>query len=157
MGSLETGLVLKRDQNLQRSSSARNANSSNGIGFSGQRSRSRFARAVLFKKIDYLQLICAVAVFFFFVFVFQIFFLPGSVIEDGNKSGKAHDLLGKKGGVNLEDLSFLKELDFGEDLNFEPMKIVEKFRKGSSVANESSFVRFGYRKPKIALVCIAKI
>ncbi|KAG6434398.1 hypothetical protein SASPL_106029 [Salvia splendens] len=149
MGSLETAPALKRDYNLQRSSSAR---SSNSIGFSGQRSRSRFARAFFFKRIDYLQLICAVAVFFFFIFFFQIFFLPGSVIEDGNKSGIAHGLFRRNSGVNSEEFSFLKELDFGEDLSFEPLKIAEKFRKNGTVANESTFVRFGYRKPKIALV-----
>lgn len=157
MGSLESGPALKRDHHLQRSSSARNTNSSNNNGFLGQRNRSRFARVVLFKKIDYLQLICAVAVFFFFVFFFQIFFLPGSVIENGNKSGTAHFLFGKNGGVNFEDLSFLKELDLGEDLNSEPLKILEKFRKEGGVVNESNVVRFGYRKPRIALVSIVKM
>ncbi|KAG6400436.1 hypothetical protein SASPL_137267 [Salvia splendens] len=149
MGSLETGLALKRDHNLQRSSSSRSSSSSNSIGFSGQRSRSRFARAVLFKKMDYLQLICSVAVFFFFVFFFHIFFLPGSVIEDGNNG---RDLFGRNVGADSEGFSFLKGLDFGEDLNFEPLKIIEKFRKEGGVGNESGVVRFGYRKPRIALV-----
>ncbi|XP_042043834.1 uncharacterized protein LOC121789431 [Salvia splendens] len=149
MGSLETGLVLKRDHNLQRSSSSRSSSSSNSFGFSGQRSRSRFARAVLFKKMDYLQLICSVAVFFFFVFFFQIFFLPGSVIEDGNNG---RDLFGRNVGADSEGFSFLKGLDFDEDLNFEPLKIIEKFRKEGGVGNESGVVRFGYRKPRIALV-----
>ncbi|KAI3449229.1 hypothetical protein Pfo_005894 [Paulownia fortunei] len=161
MGSLESGLPLKRDHHLLRSSSVRNSNSinsnsSNINGFLGQRNRSRFARLVFFKKIDYLQLICAVAVFFFFVFLFQIFFLPGSVMEDGNKSDKTHDLFRKNGEVNFGDLSFLKELDFGEVIKFEPLKITDKFQKDANVVNESvgskKVVRFGYRKPKLALV-----
>lgn len=145
MGSLESGLPLKRDHHLLRSSSVRNTN-----GLVGQRGRSRFAKVLLLKQIDYLQLICAVVVFFFFVFLFQIFYLPGSVIEDGIKFQKAHVL----GEVKLENFSFLKEFDFGEDINFEPLKIPGKLRKGDNVVNDSNVVRFGYRKPKIALVSI---
>lgn len=151
MGSLETNLSLKRDHHLPRSSSGR-GNSING--FLGQRTRSRrFARWVLFKKIDYLQLICGVAVFFFFVFLFQIFFLPGHVIEGADKSGKA---LGWFGDVNSVELAFLKDLDFGEDIKFEPLRIVEKFQKDASLVNDSvgleKGVRFGYRKPRLALI-----
>ncbi|KAL8541116.1 hypothetical protein ACS0TY_002406 [Phlomoides rotata] len=151
MGSLESGLPLKRDHHLQRSSSVRNTNSSNTNGFFLQRSRSRFAKVILLKKIDYLPLICAVVVFFFFVFLFQIFFLPGSVVEDGIKFEKAHVLLSKNGEVKFENFSFLKELDFGEDINFEQtLKISGKFRKEDK--NGSNVVRFGFRKPKLALV-----
>ncbi|KAL0347757.1 UNVERIFIED_CONTAM: hypothetical protein Scaly_1791700 [Sesamum calycinum] len=152
MGSLETGLPLKRDHHLLRSSSLRNSNN----GILGQRSRSRFARLVLSKRIDYLQLICAVAVFFFFVFLFQIFFLPGSVMEYGSKSEKAHDLFRKNGEANSGELAFLKELDFGEDINFEPLKLMDKFQKDANLMNgivgSKRVVRFGYRKPKLALV-----
>lgn len=159
MGSLETGIPLKRDHHLLRSSSARN-NYSNSNGFLGQRSRSRFARLVLLKKVDYLHLICGVAALFFFVFVFQIFFLPGSVVEDGSKSGKARALFRKNGEADFGGLSFLKELDFGEDIKFEPFKIMDKFRKDANVVNESfgskKVVRFGYRKPKLALVSNVK-
>ncbi|KAK4415888.1 hypothetical protein Salat_2696200 [Sesamum alatum] len=154
MGSLETGLPLKRDHHhLLRSSSLRNSNN----GILGQRSRSRFARLVLSKRIDYLQLICAVAVFFFFVFLFQIFFLPGSVMEYGSKSEKAHDLFMKNSEANLGELAFLKELDFGEDINFQPLKLMDKFQKDANlvtngVVGSKKVVRFGYRKPKLALV-----
>ncbi|KAL0339470.1 UNVERIFIED_CONTAM: hypothetical protein Sangu_1469100 [Sesamum angustifolium] len=152
MGSLETGLPLKRDHHLLRSSSLRNSNN----GILGQRSRSRFARLVLSKRIDYLQLICAVAVFFFFVFLFQIFFLPASVMEYGSKSEKAHDLFRKNGEANSGELAFLKELDFGEDINFEPLKLMDKFQKDANLMNgivgSKRVVRFGYRKPKLALV-----
>ncbi|GFP94614.1 hypothetical protein PHJA_001605800 [Phtheirospermum japonicum] len=153
MGSLESGLPLKRDHHLLRSSSSiRNNNNS----FNSNRSRSRFARFVLCKKIDYLQLICGVAVFFFFVFLFQIFYLPGSVTEDGNNKSdeleKTHDFFGRYGEQNFGDLSYLKELDFGEDLKFEPLKIMDKLQKSASVVRESVGSRFGYRKPKLALV-----
>ncbi|CAA0838943.1 glycosyl transferase family 1 protein [Striga hermonthica] len=151
MGSLESGPPLKRDHRLLRySSSVRNSNSNSS------RSRSRFSRFVLCKKIDYLQLICGVAVFFLFVFLLQIFYLPGSVTEDGVKSGefeRTHDFSWRD---VEENLTFLKELDFGEDLKFEPLKITEKFRKGVDVAKKSvgseNVLRFGYRKPKLALV-----
>lgn len=155
MGSLESGFPLKRDHHLLRSSSVRNTNSTNG--FLGQMSRSRFAKVVSLKRIDYLQLICAVVIFFFFVFLFQIFFLPGSVIEDGIKFEKTHVLLSKNGEVKFENFSFLKELDFGEDINFDPLKILGKLRKEDNVVNESKVVRFGYRKPKLALVSILNI
>ncbi|KAI3444470.1 hypothetical protein Pfo_001135 [Paulownia fortunei] len=159
MGSLESRLTLKRDHHLQRSSSIRNNSnnsSSNVHGFWGQRYRSRFARLVLFKKIDYLQLICAVAVFFFFIFLFQMFFLPGSVMDAERKFDKTHDILRKNGEGNIRDLSFLKEWDFGEDVKFEPLKILAKFQKDVKDVNESvasrKVIRFGYRKPKLALV-----
>ncbi|KAL3829708.1 hypothetical protein ACJIZ3_018510 [Penstemon smallii] len=149
MGSLESGIPLKRDHHLPRSASGRNNN-----GFSGQRNRSRFTRLVLFKKIDYLQLICTVAVFFFFVFMFQMFFLPGTVTEVEKESDKSKDLFRGNGELNS---GFLKELDFGEDVKFEPLKIMEKFQKGTSNEVNASVgsrkvVRFGYRKPKVALV-----
>ncbi|GER26958.1 glycosyl transferase family 1 protein [Striga asiatica] len=156
MGSLESVPSLKRDHKLLRSSSSfRNNNSS----FNSSRSRSRFARLVLCKKIDYLLLICGVAVFFFYVFLFQRLHLPGSVTEDGDNSGKfkgTHDFISGDDEENLANLTFLKELDFGQDLKFEPLKIMEKFQKGANAVRESvgseKAVRFGYRKPKLALV-----
>ncbi|KAL3624422.1 hypothetical protein CASFOL_031090 [Castilleja foliolosa] len=141
MGSLESGLPLKRDQRLLRSSSSLRNNS-----FNSNRSRSRFVRFVVCKKIDYLQLIIAVAVFFFFVFLSQIFYLPGSLTEDGNNQ------YGQLEKENFGDFSYLKELNFGEDLKFEPLKIMDKFQKSSRVVKESVGSRFGYRKPKLALV-----
>lgn len=149
MGSIESGLPLKRDLlHLPRSASIRSTN-----GVLGQRSRSRFARLVLFKKVNYLQLICTVAVFFFFVFLLQMFFLPGSVMEDERKSDKIRDLFGD---VDSSDLLFLKELDFGQDVNFEPLKIMDKFRKDWHEVNVSvgsrNVVRFGHVKPKLAFV-----
>ncbi|XP_012846992.1 PREDICTED: uncharacterized protein LOC105966971, partial [Erythranthe guttata] len=140
MGSLETGFPSKRNNYY-----------SNNNGFSGQRSRSRFTRLVFFKRVDYLQLICGVATLFFFVFLFQVFFLPGEDGNNNNKSGnKINDLVGGNGGAVFDELLFLKELDFGEDLKFEPLRISEKFRKNGDLSK--MVARFGYRKPKIALV-----
>ncbi|GAA0165227.1 hypothetical protein LIER_39936 [Lithospermum erythrorhizon] len=79
MGSLES--VAQIPQQLKNSHLLHsNRSSSFGQQRSTQSFRSRFARLVLLKKIDYLQWICTVAVFFFFVGLFQIFF-PGSVME----------------------------------------------------------------------------
>ncbi|KAK3024254.1 hypothetical protein RJ639_043630 [Escallonia herrerae] len=148
MGSVENGLAVKRDLHLLRSSSVTNGNGRNPFG---QRPRSRLARFVLFKKIDYLQWICTVAVFLFFVVLFQMF-LPGSVMEKSGDSG------GEREGFS-GDLTFLKEiggLDFGEDIKFEPTTLMLKFAKEAREANMSSGsrrgVRFGFRKPKLALV-----
>ncbi|KAL0379450.1 UNVERIFIED_CONTAM: hypothetical protein Sangu_0009300 [Sesamum angustifolium] len=110
---------------------------------------------VFFRKINYLQLICAVAVFFLFVFLIQMS-LPGSVMDDVRKNDKTHHLFRKHGEGNFTDLSFFKELDFGEDVNFEPSKILAKFQKDAKEVNQSvgsrEVIRFGYRKPKLALV-----
>ncbi|KAK2995816.1 hypothetical protein RJ640_006155 [Escallonia rubra] len=148
MGSVENGLAVKRDLHLLRSSSVTNGNGRNPFG---QRPRSRLARFVLFKKIDYLQWICTVAVFLFFVVLFQMF-LPGSVMEESGDSG------GEREGFS-GDLPFFKEiggLDFGEDIKFEPATLMLKFAKEAREANMSSGsrrgVRFGFRKPKLALV-----
>ncbi|PSS24241.1 Phosphatidyl-myo-inositol mannosyltransferase [Actinidia chinensis var. chinensis] len=149
MGSLESGAPLKRDQHLLRSSSATNRNERNSFG---QRTRSRLARLVLFKKIDYLQWICTVAVFFFFVGLFQML-LPGSVMEKSDTWSGRGDPSG--------DLKFWKEigggfLDFGEDIKFEATNLLSKFQKESNEVNMSSDsrrgVRFGHRKPQLALV-----
>ncbi|KAJ8900578.1 hypothetical protein K2173_025355 [Erythroxylum novogranatense] len=148
MGSLETGLPLKRDGLLRSSSATR----SDRHAFL-QRPRSRFSRFLFFKKLDYLQLVCTFAVFLFFVILFEMF-LPGSVSENSNDSWKL-----KKGMVS-EDLMYLKEMgsfDFGDDIRFEPSRLLEKFNKEAKELNFSSTFnttqhRFGYRKPQLALV-----
>ncbi|KAJ4823972.1 hypothetical protein Tsubulata_039229 [Turnera subulata] len=148
MGSLESGLPLKREALLRSSS----AGSRSEKHLFLQRPRSRFSRFLLFKKLDYLQWICTVAVFLFFVVLFQMF-LPGSVIEKSEDSRKGWSLV-------TGDFSNLKEiggLDFGEDIKFEPSRLLEKFRKENRVVNVSSsfnrtLKRFGYRKPQLALV-----
>ena len=149
MGSLESGVPLKRDP-LGRSSS-------NGRSPFLQRPRSKFSRFLLLKRLDYLQWICTVAVFLFFVVLFQMY-LPGSVIENE----KSEDLM-KNVGWSSEDLRFLKELgllDFGEDIRFEPSKLLEKFQKEGREAslspafNRTRQQRFGYRKPQLAIVSI---
>ncbi|KAM2647592.1 hypothetical protein TB1_000820 [Malus domestica] len=147
MGSLESGVPSKRDP-LGRSSS-------NGRSPFLQRPRSKFSRFLLLKRLDYLQWICTVAVFLFFVVLFQMY-LPGSVIENE----KSEDLM-KNVGWSSEDLRFLKDLgllDFGEDIRFEPSKLLEKFQKEAREAslspafNRTRQQRFGYRKPQLAIV-----
>lgn len=132
-----------------------NRSASFGQQRSTQSVRSRLARLVLFKKIDYLQWICTVAVFLFFVVLFQMF-LPGSVMEKAADFGEVHEVEG------IEDLSFLKGLigGGGEDVvpKFEALSLLGKFKKeGGGVEDNGTVgsrkvVRFGYRRPKIALV-----
>ncbi|KAI3818540.1 hypothetical protein L1987_12350 [Smallanthus sonchifolius] len=151
MGSLENGVLpLKRDH-LLKSLSRNERNSS-----FGQRPRSRFARFMVLKKLDYLQWVCAVAVFIVFMFVFQLF-LPLSIVE---KAGG--DFLKQKEGEFEGDLkNFFQEiggLDFGEGVKFEPTRILLKFQGGNKDVDNLSFgssrkvVRFGYRKPQLAFV-----
>ncbi|KAI3693411.1 hypothetical protein L6452_33246 [Arctium lappa] len=114
---------------------------------------------MVFKKIDYLQWISAIAVFIFFMFLFQLF-LPLSMVEkaDGDFL-KEREEVGDDSGGNLKDL--LKEiggLDFGEDVKFVPTKYLMKFQREKGGVNNVSFdgsrtvVRFGNRKAQIALV-----
>ncbi|WCJ22677.1 glycosyl transferase family 1 protein [Euphorbia peplus] len=136
MGSLDSGFPLKREGLPRSVSASRNER---------HPYRSRFSRFVLFKKLDYLQWICAVAVFLFFVVVFQMF-LPGEKLEVAVE------------GVGGGEFGYLKELgglDFGEDVRFENSRVLERFR-GGEVDFELSFnrtlQRFGYVKPQLALV-----
>ena len=143
MGSLESGISLKR------------AGSRNERNPFLSRPRSRFSRFLLFKKLDYLQWICTVVVFLFFVVFFQMY-LPVSVMDKSQES-----LLDDK-DVVFGELRYLKEmggLDFGEDIRLEPSKLLEKFQRenkevylhSSSGFNRSQH-RFQYRKPQLALV-----
>ncbi|KAL6958625.1 hypothetical protein U1Q18_047421 [Sarracenia purpurea var. burkii] len=135
MGSLETGLSLKRDQHLLRSSSSTNRNERHPFG---QRPRSRFSRLVLFKKIDYLQWICTVAVFFFFVGLFQML-LPGSVTEKSENSWGRREVASGDSMLSKE----IDGLDFGEDIKSEALKILVKFEKECNEVNISSVSRKG--------------
>ncbi|EXB52710.1 hypothetical protein L484_022487 [Morus notabilis] len=150
MGSLEGGSAtpFKRDPFLRSASFTGRSDRNPFL----QRQRSRFSRFFLFKKLDYLQWICTVAVFLFFVVLFQMF-LPGSVVE---KSIKTH----RDEEFSSGDLFFLKEygiLDFGEDIRFEPSKVLEKFRRENKEVNLShafnrSRLRYPHKKPQLALV-----
>lgn len=132
-----------------------NSHRSNGSGILWvQRCRSRFSRLVFFRRIDYAQLICVVAVFFLCIFIFQTFFLPGSVADDGRKFGRIDGMFRKRDERSGRELSFLKELDFGEDVKFEPLKILAKFRKDAEDFSSRNVTRFGYKKPKLALVSV---
>ena len=144
MGSLENGVPVKRDPLLR---------SSSNKGSAFQRPIVRFSRFLFFGKLDYLQWVCTVAVFCFFVVLFQMF-LPGLIME---KSGES--LKNMENGYG--DLSFIKKiggLDFGEGIRFEPSKLLQKFQKEADEVNLSSASRlrhrFGYRKPQLALVSI---
>lgn len=111
---------------------------------------------MVLKKLDYLQWICAVAVFIFFMFVFQMFLPLSSVEKDSG------DFLKQKEDNFGDDLTnFLKEiggLDFGEGVKFEPTKLLLKFHRENRGVNNVSFgtsrkvVRFGHRKPQLAFV-----
>ncbi|XP_031278478.1 uncharacterized protein LOC116136938 isoform X1 [Pistacia vera] len=146
MGSLESGVFPFKRENLGRSSSRTERHPFL------QRHRSRFSRFLFFKKLDYLQWIGTVAVFLVFVVIFQMF-LPGSVMDKSDDSLQETDVV-------PSDLMFLKEmglLDFGEDITFKPLKLMEKFQSENRELNLTNVfnrtqLRFGYRKPQLALV-----
>ncbi|KAL6311540.1 hypothetical protein AAG906_005020 [Vitis piasezkii] len=129
MGSLENGVPVKRDPLLR---------SSSNKGSAFQRPIVRFSRFLFFGKLDYLQWVCTVAVFCFFVVLFQMF-LPGLIME--------------KSGESLKNM----ENGYGDlSIRFEPSKLLQKFQKEADEVNLSSASRlrhrFGYRKPQLALV-----
>ncbi|XP_020573834.1 uncharacterized protein LOC110020169 [Phalaenopsis equestris] len=143
MGSMETGVSLKRGAVLRSSPSAA------GRWFF-QRPRSRIARFLLFEKVDYVQWICTVAAFCFVVILFQAF-LPGSVLEKST-SRRTFDV--DRGLVN----SSFRELEFGDGIRFVPTKLLERFERERKEADLFFKVsgrpmrRAGLRKPRLALV-----
>lgn len=137
MGSLENGVMPIKRESLLKSLSRNEKNNS----FAQRQPRSRFARFMVLKKLDYLQWISAVAVFIFFMFLFQMFLPNGDFLKQ------------KDDNFNEEFKNFFQEfgdLDFGEGVKFEPTKLLLKFQKG----NLKSVVRFGHRKPQLAFVSI---
>ncbi|KAI3703180.1 hypothetical protein L1987_73076 [Smallanthus sonchifolius] len=105
---------------------------------SPKRPRSRF---MILKKIDYLQWISALAVFIFFMFLFQLF-LPLSMVDG--------DFLKQTEGEDL--FKQIAALDFGEDVRFGPTKLSMKFqREKTNNAASRTVTTFGNRKPKLAL------
>ncbi|KAK1425246.1 hypothetical protein QVD17_20594 [Tagetes erecta] len=152
MGSLENGVLPSKRDPLLKSLSRNERNSS-----FAQRPRSRFARFMVVKKLDYLQWICAVAVFIFFVFVFQMF-LPLSTVE---KAGQHFLKLKEDDNFEGEIKNLFQEisgLDFGEGVKFEPTRLLLKFQREHKDFSHLSFgdarkvVRFGHRKPQLAFV-----
>lgn len=148
MGSLEAGGVIP----LKRDSFGRSSSRNERQAFL-QRNRSRLSRFLLFKKFDYLQWICTIAVFLFFLVLFQMF-LPGSVVD------KSEGVVGETDSLP-QDVILLEAaglLDFGEDFRLKPLKLMEKFRRGSrddnlTVVLDRTLRRFGHREPRLALVC----
>ncbi|KAL8268562.1 hypothetical protein R6Q59_002360 [Mikania micrantha] len=151
MGSLENGILPSKRDPLLKSSSRNERNSS-----FAQRPRSRFARFMVVKKLDYLQWICAVAVFIFFVFVFQMFLPLSNVEKDGAGflKQKDDDFEGELKNLFQE----ISGLDFGEGVKFEPTKLLLKFQKEHKDFDYLAFggsrkvVRFGHRNPQLAFV-----
>ncbi|KAK8933667.1 hypothetical protein KSP39_PZI015785 [Platanthera zijinensis] len=143
MGSLETGILLKRASLL------RSTASDAGRSFF-RRPRSRLARFLLFEKVDHLLWICTAAAFFFVVILFQAF-LPGSVPE---KLPRRHS----PDGDRLIVKRSLQELEFGDGIQFVPTKLLEMFERERREA-DSFFMASGrpmrraaLRKPRLALV-----
>ena len=116
-----------------------------------QRNRSR---SFLFKRFSYIQWICSTCVFFFFVVLFQMF-LPGLVVID--KSDKPPWRSIEKELLPPDMLVFKERgvLSFGEDVRLEPTKLLMSFQRdaqNSSGGFNTTVQRFGFRKPKLALV-----
>jgi len=78
--------------------------------------------------------------------------LPGSVVDRPRSSRNYPDLLEGE----LLYLKEIGELEFGEDLRFEPSKLLAKFQNEAPMVNSSyesrRGIRFAHRKPKLALV-----
>lgn len=118
-----------------------------------QRFRSSFSR-LLFKKLDYVQWICAVVVFLCLVVVFQMF-LPVSVVEDSGESLRAVKMRSWNSSPYHDNKEIDKYvLDIGEEAVF-LSRISEKFRRGDggnlNLLNHTG-QHFGYRKPQLAMV-----
>lgn len=145
MGSLESGIPGKRE-----------------TGWSKQQhpsflQRNRSRSFLLLKRFTYLQLICSIAVFFFFVLLFQ-FSLPALVSDKPpprRRSSEKEELL------LPPDMLVFKErgvLSFGQDVNFEPTKLLMSFHRDAHTVsssdgfNTTTLQRFGFRNPNLALV-----
>ncbi|KAL0845948.1 hypothetical protein Bca101_019194 [Brassica carinata] len=142
MGSLESGIPAKRE------TGERWARQHPLL----QRNRSR---SFLFKRFSYIQWICSIAVFFFFVVLFQMF-LPGLVIDKSDKTPRRRS---SKEELLPPDMLVFKErgvLSFGEDFKLEPTKLLMSFQRDTQTSSDgfnfTSMQRFGFRKPKLALV-----
>ena len=144
MGSLEIGVTFKKDVSFRSLSSKIERNHS--------RNRSRFSRLLLPHKLGYYLWVCLIVVFSLFLVVFQ-FFLPGSVVESPGNSVKVGRLVSWE-AIQLRD--FVGDLDFGENLRFEPKCVLGRVRREAMEFNSSSgsksVARFGHRKPLLALV-----
>lgn len=145
MGSLENGVLLKKDQQQNHPNIGRVSSFPKQL-----RPRSRSSRSLLSKRLGYLQWISTIVVFSLFLVLFQ-FFLPGSVVERPGGSGRRKDLDLVEG--ELLYLKEIGELDFGEGVIFEPIRVLDKFQKEAREMNLSSRgTRFALRKPSLALV-----
>ncbi|WZZ11737.1 hypothetical protein YC2023_104826 [Brassica napus] len=138
MGSLESGIPPIKRERQQHSLLQRNR-----------------SRSFLFKRFSYIQWICSTCVFFFFVVLFQMF-LPGLVID---KSDKPPWRRSEKELLPPDMLVFKERgvLSFGNDVRFEPTKLLLSFQRDNTQQTSSNgfnttTLRFGFRKPKLALV-----
>ncbi|XP_073119613.1 uncharacterized protein [Henckelia pumila] len=161
MGSLRSGLPLTRDNLSMGSSSSSSSYASNVRAQRRRITRSSILGFLL--RISYSQCICATCSLFFVLFIIQLLHLPAIVRELGDNKIISRKTLGffkDRGGIHSEGLSFLKELDFGEDFRLEPFKILETFHQRNfnvagnriSVTDSRKVSRYGYRKPRLAMV-----
>ncbi|KZV38029.1 hypothetical protein F511_25255 [Dorcoceras hygrometricum] len=154
MGSLQSGLPLPRASRLMHASPS--STSSNVARV--QRRRPRFSICWRFlSKIRYSQCICVTCCLFFCIFIIQLLNLPGHVREVNKISRKTLGFFKGRSEIDSEGLSFLKELDFGEDFRVEPFKILETFERtynleNGSVVDSRKVARYGLRKPRLAMV-----
>ncbi|XP_051129398.1 uncharacterized protein LOC127250234 [Andrographis paniculata] len=145
-----------RDHHLRRSPHTRITNTTtDNARF--PRNKSRFcARWFRFKKLHYLHTVCSLSIFFACLILLEML-LPGFVSDDDKKSHRtiSSSFRWTKGDVvDHGNLSFLKELDFGDDVRFGHLSIDTKFQKRDAETSVASrkLARYGYRKPALALV-----
>ncbi|KAG8363290.1 hypothetical protein BUALT_Bualt19G0006800 [Buddleja alternifolia] len=154
MSSHDSGSPLKRDHRHSQGSASVTSNLHHT--FWVQRLRSKLAKLVFLNRINLIQLICLVGALFFIFCIVEMLYLPN---YSSSSSSSSSTYKHYNSDVNFGNLSFLNELDFGEDvvIKFEPLKIVDNFQKYyNNVVDENGgskmVVRFGYRKPKLALL-----
>lgn len=158
MGSLQSVLPLTSDSLWMRSSPAGTSSNVRVL----QRRRTRFSICRCLLKISYSQCICATCSLFFCLFIIQLLHLPGYVREGERISRKTLGFFKDRKEIDFEGLSFLKELDFGEDFRLEPFKILETFERNGNLVNGTvidsrKVSRYEHRKPRLAMVWILKI
>ena len=137
MGSLHNGTGVAAAGSYKRGAAPVPRASAGGGGARRPGVRSRFARFLLFEKVDYLQWIGTAAAFFFVTIVF-VAFLPGSVVVERPTMllpfRRAGGVLGGREASLPRDLG---SLETGEGLAFEPTKLRERWARDRREEAES--------------------
>ncbi|KAL8138481.1 hypothetical protein V2J09_004482 [Rumex salicifolius] len=150
MGSIESEISIKKDSHSHSDSCS--SSSAAKIERPSGKGRSRFLRPSFSAKVGYCYWLVVVASFSVFFGLFT-FYLPTSVEDVPENSLN----VGKSVSRDSNFLhNFFGDLDFGEDFRFQSNRVLARFQKEARELNSSygsrTLVRFGHRKPLLALV-----